>query len=167
MQKLVMIFVFLMAASFVISQDSGAATAIATLIEDFFVNRSIRFDFINYRCPQVELIDKVSMLAKTPAKIRYLNFSYSNIVINQSAILLFNDSDRYYEFYRKSSVTSEYPKKLYLFAYIRYLKLDDLLQFYCNVHDTTNICAHVYFLLDRNSSIDLVTTTTFQQPECR
>jgi hypothetical protein len=59
MQKLVIFFVLMMAAGFINSEDSGMASAIAGVIEGFFVNQSINFDFIIYRCPLIGLVDEI------------------------------------------------------------------------------------------------------------
>jgi hypothetical protein len=169
MQKFLPSFVILLAVSFVASQDTGAATAIATLIEDFFVNQSINFDFTNYRCPLVKLAGKISKLVKVPTKILNLDNIEKVLTINQSAILLFNESARFFEFYTKTAIVNEYPTKLHLFVYIQNFKSNDFTQFHFKSWNPKELCNNIYFLVDlqRGNAIDLFTVTTFQQPECR
>jgi hypothetical protein len=169
MQKLVVLFVLLIATSFVMSKSPEAATAIAALIEGFFVNRSLNFDFIIYRCPLVELVDEVSKLVKAPAQILRLDNIEEDLIIKQSAVLLFNESARFSEFYRKTTIINEFPKKIYLFVYIQHFKYYDLSQFHFNPWNLKEICNNIYFLLDQQDEkpISLVTLTVFQQPNCR
>jgi hypothetical protein len=169
MQKLLAVFVLLMATGFVTSQNSEAATAIAALVKDFFINRSMNFDFIVYRCPLVKLVDKISKSVKAPTTVLRLDNINNRFFINQSAILFFNESARFYEFYQKTTAINDYPKKLYFFVYIQNFKPVDFTQFQFNLWNSAEIFNHIYFLLDDHwrKGIDLVTITTFQQPICR
>jgi hypothetical protein len=169
MQKLVVLLILLMTTSFVISQSPEAATAIAALIEGFFVNRSMNFDFIIYRCPLGELVDKISKLVEVSAKILRLNNIEKNLIINQSAVLLFNESAQFSEFYQKTTIINEFPKKDYLFVYIQHFKFNDLSQFHFNPWNPNEIWSDIYFLVDLQDekSIGLVTLTLFQQSNCR
>jgi hypothetical protein len=169
MQKIATFLVLLMAAGLLLAQEPDASKAIAAIIEDFFVNQSINFDFIIYRCPLVKLVDEISQLVKAPAKVLQLESIDKLLAINQSAILLFNESARFMEFYAKTNTLNEYPRKLHLFVYIQNFKAGDFSQFYFNPWNTREICNYIYFLvnLQLSSSIDLVTTAAFQQPNCR
>jgi hypothetical protein len=167
MQNLLTIFTLLLAVNLVSPQDTSVATAIAGIIENFFLPRSITFNYIVYRCPHLDLVNEIAMLVKTPAKVIVLE-PRNAISIDQSAILFFNDTPQFVEFYRYSTIAIEYPKELHFFVYIvdfRFKKFDHLsFDFlYANLLlKDANFVTH-----SNNDTIDLTTFTMFQHPRCR
>jgi hypothetical protein len=159
------IFVVLLSANLCSLQDLSVAKAIAEIIEEFILPRSISFDFIVYRCLHLGLVNEVSKLVQAKAKVLNLK---DGIFISQSAILFFNDTPQFIEFYRKSSIGIEFPKELHFFVYIENFRLDQFNHlFFDYLHPIFILKQSNFVARTNNDFIELTTFTMFEQPHCR
>jgi hypothetical protein len=172
MEKSLQAFILLVFVSFVCSEiplvnttESSAATAIAAIVENYE-----NFDFIVYGSPLEGLVNEISILTGKPMKIRKIDRHSNVLKIRQSAFLFFSDIFLFYEFYDMSILANEYPRNFHFFVYIKNFNRRDL----DYLVPATPLNPHllyrfINFVLEyqNDDSIDLVTFTTFQQPNCR
>jgi hypothetical protein len=170
----VLIFVLIMIGSYAevipVTSTMPAAKAIAEIVEKVFVARSIPFNFILIRSLHLDLVNEVAKLVETPVTI--LNFNDLNLIeVNQSAIALFRNVEHYYEFRDISVLTNEYHKELHFYYFIENYKTVENYELIPELpRHPLVIFLQVNFLLrsaNGENFIDLVTFTTFQQPDHR
>lgn len=153
------------------SKNSSVSLAISQIISDFYVTRSVRFDFIIYE-PKAKNLSKVlSELTVVKAgdeytfKLMQVRAEKSVIEINNSAVMLFDTLRSYQDFHRRVSLTNMFSKQLHFLIYISDLKKTQINL----LLSVTNEIFHFETILlhDKEDSICLVTFITFQQPNCR
>jgi hypothetical protein len=129
--------------------------------------RSTSFNFIVNRYQQLSLVNEIAKIVDTPAKIIVLE-PKNTTPIDQSAILFFNDTPQFVEFYRKTMISFEYSKELHFVVYIENFRLGQFNNLSYDLLNPNSILRHSYFVTRfDNNFIDLTTFTIFQQPNCR
>jgi hypothetical protein len=165
MKKVLVTFVLLMAANLVHSEASAPAIALVEFVKNFYLNQSLTFDFLVYKSTR---FNKILSIAEAPARIEIIHSFEKQHLIEQSAILIFNDTKQYLEFYKSMMISTASTQELYLLVYIENLKPNDLNKI-TPQHQLSTRSYHENYLIDLKGKdvIELVTFTTFQQPNCR
>jgi hypothetical protein len=140
---------------------SAPTTAILEIADKFFINQSMNFNVFVHNNRR---IDKVLSLLKVPVKVENMNLSKYHQT-DESAILIFNETQWFLEFYIKMAPAYESARELYFFVYIENFKREDV----DRLMPQQLVYHHFNFLfnLEGEDSIDLVTFAIFQQPKCR
>jgi hypothetical protein len=170
MKRLLWTFaLFLLSAYFVDPKESQSATAIKGIVEGFFINRSIPFDFIIYRSPLLTKVEEIMKTVKIVTKIVNIETTPEYVFINQSAVLFFNDFETYKEFSKIATPTNIFPTEFYFFVYIEKLSRNEPLYFVLqNPFQPYRLFIFTYYLLnlEEKKYIELITFSRFQQPKC-
>jgi hypothetical protein len=171
MLKSLSVFVFLplFATNLINSEASSAAKAIADIVKQFAVDRSIHFDLIVYRCAHENLVDEIAALVETPIRVRKLEYVDLTFSIYQSAILFLNNTTRFIEFHTRTVyVNGPLKEEMHFFVYINNTNREDFDQFFSNFGNVLYLFKNTYFMMDSEgeSFIELSTFMLFQQPNC-
>jgi hypothetical protein len=124
------------------SDETSTAKAVAEIIENVFVNRSINFDFILYHGSLGSLADKVAKSVNRVTRIIKIKNPTETLPVEQSAVLFF-DSPKHY---KKEDLAKAWP-----------------------ISQALKINRQVYFLCDNKEKdyIDLRTHMFFNKYNCR
>jgi hypothetical protein len=185
MPKASAILILLLTLNLVVSKTSHTSTAIAEIVREVFVARSIHFDFIAFppafRNPHnmlvskllLNLVNEISQSVRTPAQVRTLNSFGIRFHIDKAAVLIFPHLNSYTEYVRQQRLNNKYPKEFHFFVYIKNLKRESIDQLDdkngLHIQKTFGIFNHLTFVLEfeGESFIELMTFIVFQQPKCR
>jgi hypothetical protein len=150
------------------SDETSTAKAVAEIIENVFVNRSINFDFILYHGSLGSLADKVAKSVNRVTRIIKIKNPTETLPVEQSAVLFFDSPKHYKNFHNKALLANQYPKELYFFVYIANYKKEDLAKAW-PISQALKINRQVYFLCDNKEKdyIDLRTHMFFNKYNCR
>jgi hypothetical protein len=165
MKKVLVILVLLLVADLVSSQASAPTIAIAEIVKNFYRNQSIDFDFLVHHSSH---FNKISSMVDMPVRIEAINISKELYLFDQSAILIFNETQSYLGYCGKIFFLEKTTRQFHFLVYIENLKEGDLerlavYNFYLRGSNNFN------FLIDFKSEhfIKLVTFEAFHQPNCR
>jgi hypothetical protein len=162
----VLLFACLIHLAFSTSYSDSMAAASITEIVKNFSEKSISLDFIVYRCQLHDLVDEIMKAVEKPAKVIKYGKSTELFHVIQSAIV-FADHKDLAQFQNQAVLVNEFPQDFYFYVYIANFngKLEQVssLEFL----DQNQIHRLCYYLLENKDFIELVTFTTFQQPNCR
>jgi hypothetical protein len=148
------------------TSESMAVAAITEIARRTLSQRSIDFDFVIYRCELDYLVDEIVKSVDKPVNINEVRTSKRMIRVNQSAIVLV-DHKELKQLHNRTLLTNKSPQNFHFYIYLsnfngelEQISLKELV-------DPRRLHRFSYYLLDRKDSIELVTYTTFQQPNCR
>jgi hypothetical protein len=165
MKKVLVIFVLLLVANLVKSQASAPTIAIAEIIKHFYKNQSIAFDFhVQYS----RHFNKISSLAEAPLRIKTIDNFKKQHRTDQSAILIFNETQLFLEYYHKMKFVTKSTRQLHLLVFIENLRSYEIERL-APQHFSSLGYLHVNFLLNFEGEdfIKLMTFIAFQKPNCR
>lgn len=143
--------------------------AISEIIRDFYVERSVQFDFITHN--SMDLRDFMSEVGKLcfrenfPINVVQVREGEGVIHVRRSAILLFDNLKTYHDFHARAILRNQYPKQFYFLVYI--LNFDERETQSLITQNLTSMFRFETLLLLKNGSLHLITFEQFQQPKCR
>lgn len=142
------------------------AAAIAQVVRDYFMTRSEHFDFVVIGFETEKLRKIVSEVMKATKVIaRVIHTEKSRMMIDQSAVLLFDSVESHQEFVAaKKLYSNKYPKDFHFLVYIQGLK---------KLEQSFGAFRHGSYILHQDSksklsddSLKLVTYEFYKQPDC-
>jgi hypothetical protein len=171
MKKYLQTLIVLLFASFIhsgTSFSSSESLAVPAIIEiiNKFSEKSINFDFIIYRCELDYLVDKIANSVNKVTNVIQFRKSPKSFNVSRSAIVFVDHRDLK-KFESRAFLSNEYPQDFYFFIYI--VNFNGVLKqaTFQRVIDPNLLHRFSSYLINHEHSIELVTYTTFQQPNCR
>jgi hypothetical protein len=173
MRKIFFVSFIFFASILIVSSSYTATSAILQLVEQFFMNRSISFVFIVNRNTQINVVNQI--LSRKPLEIASQIWKLQRVrrfSVHQSAILMFDDIESYYELFAVTSIANDYPKEFFFFVYIDEFNHEDIDRLIPSKTDPLHplmLFKNTNFLLNfkNKNYMDLITFQTFNQPDCR
>lgn len=167
-------FWFFLISSFVIRlkfSEASVATSMSQIITNFYDNQKENIEIVILGKETEKLSEIVNDVVKTTKTISTIRKVGENrMILNQSAVLLFDSLKSYQDFHNKSVLGNVYPREFNILVYIdnfdsqhmsRLITKDPL--------ETSSMFRHQSFLVHKNDELELslITFVTFQQPNCR
>lgn len=158
-------------------ESSLITLAIVQSIQNFFIKKSESFNFISYDYETGSINDFANKVVKAyygsafdfdkfPCRSIQVNDSNTDIEIDQSAVLMFDNVRSYQDFHARAIFTNQYVKDFHFLVYIR--DFTGTNQESLVTKNPFGLFRYQSFLIaDRKNSMKLTTFVTFQQPNCR
>lgn len=148
--------------------------AMSHIVRDFYVEKSVQFDFIIYGKYTKFMMDVVSDVGKLtfdekiPSKVIAVTEGAEDINIEQSAVLLFDTLKSYHDFHDRAVLINRYSKQFHFLVYILYFdKIQQEKMLTNKLTDQSDIFRFESIIMQNtDESLRLITFVTFQQPTC-